>query len=177
MVVVVVDDVVVVVDGAMVVGASVVLGKARVVATAGTVPLDVGATVGIDTTTTIDGGGALGPGAAVDGTTVEEPTTADGIFDSASFNFSSRSPILDFKSLASATATSRLSRSAERRSEERMLRVTPTSVTTADRIAPARMACAGFSGRSGFGSGTDCSGAGSSRMVSSALTTCHRTYW
>ncbi len=174
---VVVVVVVVVVVGEIVVGASVLLGNARVVGAADGAPLATGATVGIDTTTTIDGGGALGPGVAVGGTAVEEPNAADGIFDSASFNFSSRSPTLDFKSLASATATSRLSRSAERRSDERMFSDTPTRVTTADRIAPARMACAGLSGFSGLGSGTTCSSAGSSRMVSSALTIRHRTFW
>lgn len=158
------DDVDVVVDGDVDGAVDVELAE-PVVAGAGMVVtvLDLGTMVVIGTfvttgatgagltMTTIDGGvGAIvvtwGPVAA---TLV--PATAAGILASASSRRFSKSPTLPLRLLASATAASRLPRSFDSRSEDRMFNVTPMRVTMADRTAPTRMAWAGFNAFGGTG--------------------------
>jgi hypothetical protein len=89
------------------------------------------------TTTTIDGGGAAevaGPAIVVGAVgavgvdvvgspgMVDEGSVEVGIFAAVSSSFRASSLMRVFRSLASATATSRLSRSLEIRSDERMFR-------------------------------------------------------
>ena len=157
-----------VVTGERVVGAE--AGTAAIVGgTGGTV--DAVGAVGTVMTTTMDCGGAIGGAAvlavAAAGSGVNVLT---GILAVASSSLRCRSVTSALSSLAWAITTSRLSRSAESRSDERMLSVTPMRVTTAERIAPPRMACAGLSVRTGGGVMVG-SAAGVTGLVSSALTT------
>lgn len=92
------------------------------------------------TMTTIDGSGGATVVAGSSVATTLVLTTVDGILASASSSRVSKSPTLPLRLLASATAASRLSRSLDSRSEDRMFNVTPTSVTIADSTAPTRMA-------------------------------------
>ena len=158
-----------VVAGERVVGAE--AGTAAIVGgTGGTVDA-VGAVgaVGTVMTTTMDCGGAIG-GAAVLAVAAAGVNVLTGILAVASSSLRCRSVTSALSSLAWAITTSRLSRSAESRSDERMLSVTPMRVTTAERIAPPRMACAGLSVRTGGGVMVG-SAAGVTGLVSSALTT------
>lgn len=174
----VVDDVVMDVVGAAVDEGTdvVVAGECVVGATAGTAAMVGGINgrvggvgdVGTVMTTTIDCGGAFG-GAAEFATTESGVNVLSGILATASSNLRCRSVTSALSSLAWAITTSRLSRSAESRSDERMLSVTPIRVTIAERIAPPRMACAGLSVRTGGGVMVG-SAAGVTGLVSSALT-------
>lgn len=151
----------------------VVAGERVVGATAGTAAIVVGrvGAVGTVMTTTMDCGGAIGGATvlavAAAGSGVNVLT---GILATASSSLRCRSVTSTLSSLAWAITTSRLSRSAESRSDERMLSVTPIRVTIAERIAPPRMACAGLSVRTGDGVMVG-SAAGVTGLVSSALTT------
>ena len=128
---------------------AVVDGAGRVVggvaSTGSVTALGVPAGVGTVITTTMDCGGG---GTSVVTAIVEPGALLDGILATASSSFCSSWPTLSLRSLASATAASRLSRSVDSRSEDRILRATPARVTIAERTAPARMACAGLSVRS-----------------------------
>ena len=109
----------------------------------GVATLAAGAGTGTLTTTTMDCGGWFVGAAVVSvgGTVVSVANgSLAGILATASSSLRSRSVTFALRSLASATTTSRLSRSLDNRSDERMLRVTPARVTMADRMAPAKIA-------------------------------------